>query len=120
MEKVLINRTRISNTIPATKIGTILVMALEPTKTLPAALFCRIATETPHQVRVALKAAARNQAANRYQTSAGSSLPCSGVKMRAMPAKSMAQKANARIVAQRNGPNDNVPRISVRANNVLE
>jgi hypothetical protein len=42
------------------------------------------------------------------------------VKMRAMPAKSMAQKANARMLAQRSGPNDNVPRISVRANNVLE
>src|SRR5512139_354540 len=79
-----------------------------------------MATDTPHQVRMALKAAARNQAPNRYQTSAGSLRPFSGVKMRAMPAKSMPQKARAKMVAHSNGPNVRVPRMSCSANCVLE
>jgi len=78
-----------------------------------------MATETPHQVRVALKPAARSQAPKRYQTSAGSSRPRSGVKMRAMPAKSMAQKAMARTIDQRRPMKARSPRTSRRANPVV-
>ena len=93
--------TRMSQTITATKTGTTCVRPSLISR-LVLVLACRaMATETPHQVSVALKPAARSQAPKRYQTSAGSSRPRSGVKMRAMPAKSMAQKAMASTIDQR-------------------
>src|SRR5512135_1083280 len=77
------------------------------------------AIDTPHQVKIAFMVAARIQAPNRYQTSAGSSAPCSGVNKRAIPAKSIPQKAMERIVAQRIPAKVKSPRTSLRANSVV-
>ena len=100
IEKVPMMSTRINQTINATKTGTTLVRVLWPTTSVESSWWLRTATATPHQVSMAFMAAASSQAPNRYQTSAGSSWPCCGVKSRAMPAKSIPQKAMDRIVAQ--------------------
>ena len=64
----------------------------------------------------ALKPAASSQAPKRYQTSVGSSRPICGVKSRAIPAKSIPQKASARTVDQCSPTDWRSPRISARAN----
>ena len=99
-ENVPIISTRISQTIMATKIGTTLSRIGLSITGLPMVASFRMAIETPHQVNMAFMVAAKSQAPKRYQTSLGSSLPCSGVKRRAIPAKSMPQKAIAKIVDQ--------------------
>jgi len=94
IENVPMISTRMSQTRMATKTGTILSRVSGATTGLPRLSWLRTAMETPHQVSMAFMVAASSQAPKRYQTSAGSSAPCSGVKSRAIPAKSMPQKAS--------------------------
>ena len=82
-------------------------------------LWLATAIETPHQVSTAFIVAASSQAPNRYQTSLGSSEPLSGVNRRAIPAKSMPQKASARMVAQGIPANFRLPSTSASANCVV-
>ena len=120
-ESVPMMRTRINQTMMATNTGTVLVRVTRLTRLLPSAVWSVTATEIPHQVRQAFMTAASSQAPNRYQTSAGSSRPCSGVNRRAIPAKSIPQKAIERIVAQRRPANlRSLPSKSVSAKSVVE
>jgi hypothetical protein len=105
IEKVPMISTRMSQTMIATKTGIALVMVAWLTRLLPTTVWLITATEIPHQVRPAFMEAASSQAPNKYHTSAGSSRPCSGVNRRAIPAKSIPQKAIERIVAQRTPAN---------------
>src|SRR5512133_3034541 len=119
-EKVPIISTRMTQTMSATKTGTAVWMVLLAITAEPKLLWLTMATETPHQVSVAFMAAARIQAPNRYQTSAGSSfISCSGVNRRAIPAKSIPQKAMDRIVAQRIPAKASSPSTSLSANSVV-
>ena len=70
---------RISPTMIATNTGTVLKRVSAGSKPPASVWWLRIATETPHHVRVAFIMAARSQAANKYHTSPGCSFPFSGV-----------------------------------------
>ncbi len=93
------NRMRVSSTSAATKMGTSVNSVSRPSTSLPNSWFSSV-NDTAHQVMTAFIVAPSSQAPIRYQTAFGSSAPRSGVNSRANPAKSMAQKAMARIVAQ--------------------
>src|SRR5512139_2657326 len=99
----------------ATKIGTILMRVSRSTTALPNSDWLSKASETPHQVSMEFIVAANSQAPKRYQDSEGSLLPASGVNRRAIPAKSMQQKAIARIVAHLRLANSRSPSKSDRA-----
>ena len=100
VESEPINRMRMIQIMRDTNTGTIPVMVFESIMAREAMEWLLIAIETPHHVRTAFMVAARSQAPNMYQTSLGSCSPCSGVKSRAIPAKSIPQNASERIVAQ--------------------
>jgi hypothetical protein len=94
MNKIRVNQTRI-----ATNIGTIRSNCSRPKISLPSS--CDTSTDdTAHQVITAFIVAPSSHAPVKYQTSFGSSFPRSGVNRRARPAKSIAQNATAKIVAQ--------------------
>jgi hypothetical protein len=120
IEIVPIINTRISHTITATKMGTILSSVPRATTALPKVSWFKIAIETPHHVSIAFINAANIQAPNRYQTSVGSSDPCSGVNNLAIPAKSIPQNAMDKIVAHRTLKNFNSPNRSLSAKSVVE
>ena len=86
---------------------------------LPKAWLLTIAVETPHQVSIAFMVAASSHAPNKYQTSFSPLFPSSGVNKRAIPAKSIAQNATARIVAHFNPRNCRSPSRSESANSVV-
>ena len=109
-----------SQTMTATNTGTTDNRTSRLRISLPRLLCCSSARDTPHQVSMAFIVAARNQAASRYHTSTRSLRPRSGVNSRAMPAKSMPQKAIARIMAQRMPTKRRSPKRLVRAKSVVE
>src|SRR5574340_740023 len=98
VESEPISRMRITHTISATNTGTTLLMVDESIIERDSMEWLVMAIETPDQVSTAFMVAASSQAQNMYHTSFDSCRPVSGVNRRAMPAKSMAQKASARIV----------------------
>ena len=100
-EKVPIMSTRMTQTKTATKIGTTRSKVVRSTTAFPRVSWFKIAIETPHHVNIAFIVAASNHAPNKYHTSVCGSSPPSGVNRRAMPAKSMLQKAIESMVAQR-------------------
>ena len=113
--------TRMTQTRIATKIGTKRTKVSLGTMREPRDWWLRIAIETPHQVSIAFIVAASSQAEKRYQVALkGEEEWASGEKRRAMPAKSIAQKAMERIVAQRKERKDKSPSKSERANSVVE
>ena len=118
-EKDPIINTRISQTITATNIGTTLRSICLSMTTFPRVSWLSKAIEIPHQVNMAFMVAASSQAPKRYHTSPGSSAPSSGVKRRAIPAKSIPQNATARIVAQLTPRKSSSPRRSRKANSVV-
>ena len=67
-----------------------------------------------------IEAGGQQPGAEKIPTSLGSSRPRWGVKRRAMPAKSMPQKAMAKTVDQRRPAVDRSPSISARAKAVVE
>ena len=68
-------KTRISQTMSATNIGTTLRSISFETTAPPWDWWLRMAIDTPHQVSIAFIVAASIQAANRYQISLGSFAP---------------------------------------------
>jgi hypothetical protein len=94
MKRILVNHTKI-----ATKTGTIFKSCSRLNTSLPSC-DSRSTSETAHHVMIAFIVAPNSQAPVKYQISFGSFKPRSGVNSLANPAKSMAQKATARIVAQ--------------------
>lgn len=94
MKRILVNQTNI-----ATKIGTIFRSCSRLITSFPSSE-SKSTSETAHQVMMAFMVAPSSQAPVKYQISFGSSKPRSGVNSRAKPAKSMAQNATAKIVAQ--------------------
>jgi len=69
---------------------------------------------------MAFMLAAKSQAPNKYQVECADEFDSSGVNIRAIPAKSMLQKAMARMVAQDKPANFKSPNKSTRANSVVE
>ncbi len=120
MESVPIIRMRMSQTMMATKSGTTDSRVARLKISLPSDWCWSRASETPHQVSMAFMVAARNQAASKYQTSTCSLRPFSGVNRRAIPAKSIPQKAMDRIIAQRKPTNLRSPSKLARAKSVVE
>jgi hypothetical protein len=112
-------KTLISQTKTETKIGTPLNKASLPSSSFPKPLWPNSAKETAHQVSMAFMVAARNHAPSKYHTSSKRSLSLEGVNKRAIPAKSIPQKANDRIVDQRIPAKRKSPSKSVSANSVV-
>ncbi len=88
------------HTMMATSTGTMVVSERVFTTAALVDLCVAMASETPHQVSAALKAAAISQALNRYQACFVSSRLLRWVMRLAMPAKSSPQKASAIKVDQ--------------------
>ncbi len=111
--------TRISSTSSATNTGTLRISSWRPTISLPSPGCESTASDTAHQVSMPFIAAATAHAPSRYQDSVDVRGPFSGVSRRAMPAKSIPQKASARTTDQRAAPKVRSPIRSRRANSVV-
>lgn len=97
-ENAPIKRMRVNQTRVATKKGTQRSSCSRLNTSLPKSCANSV-RETAHQVMMAFMVAPISQAPIRYHTAVGSRRPFSGVKRRVRPAKSIAQKATARMVA---------------------